>query len=114
MKTLLRITLMLALSIAGFMAGFAVGFPTGQSRGFSTGSEWAFVQANLLAREAGLFMPVNYEAGQFRIMLKQPKHLYRTAWTLADRYEDEMAYLNSGNGTLNDRIQQTRMASMLP
>lgn len=113
MKILFRITLMLALPIAGFMAGFAVGFPTGQSRGFSTGSEWAFVQANLLAREAGLFMPVNYEAGQFRIILKQPKHLYRTAWMLADRHEAEMAYMSSGAGTLNDRIQQTRNASLL-
>ena len=79
--------------IALLMAGFGAGFPIGQSRGFSTGSEWAFVQANILAREAELFMPVHYEAGQFRIILKQPKHLYRRAWMLADRHEDEMAYL---------------------
>lgn len=99
--------------IALLIAGFAAGFPIGQSRGFSTGSEWAFVQANILAREAGLFMPVNYEAGQFRIMLKQPKHLYRTAWMLADRHEDEMANMCRDDRTLNERIQLTRNASLL-
>jgi hypothetical protein len=103
MKTVIRITLMIAL----LTAGFAAGFPIGRNSGFSTGSEWALVQANILAREAGLFMPVNLEAGQFRIILKQPKHLYREAWVLADRHENEMA-----DSILNERIQLARNASL--
>ena len=109
MKIIMRIALMIGL----LMAGFGAGFPIGQSRGFSTGSEWAFVQANILAREAELFMPVNYEAGQFRIILKQPKHLYRRAWMLADRHEDEMPYMSGGDRTLNERIRLIRKASLL-
>jgi len=109
MRTLMRIALMIVL----LMAGFAAGFPLGQNRGFSTGSEWALVQANILAREAGVFMPVNYEAGQFRIILKQPKHLYKRAWVLADLHEDNMAYSDGGDRSLNERIQLIRNASML-
>jgi len=101
---ILRIILMIALLIAGFAAGF----PAGQSRGFSIGSEWSFVQANLLAREAGLFMPVMYEAGQFRVILKQPKHLYKSSWLLADRHEYELAMMRKGERTLNERIPLTR------
>jgi hypothetical protein len=109
MKILIRLAVMIALLITGFAAGF----PIGQSSGFSAGSEWALVQAGILAREAGLFMPVNFEAGQFRVTLKQPKHLYRSAWMLADRHEDEMANLCSGDRTLHERIQPTRNASLL-
>jgi hypothetical protein len=94
------------------MAGFAAGFPVGRSSGFSTGSEWALVQANILAREAGLYMPVKFEAGQFRIILKQPKHLYRAAWVLADRHEDALAYWSSGDGALGERMPRTRNASL--
>ena len=108
MKILMRIVLMTAL----LMTGFAAGFPVGQSRGFSTGSEWALVQAGILVREAGLFMPVNFEAGQFRIILKQPQRLYKSAWMLADRHEDGMAYLCNGDRTLNERIQVARNASL--
>jgi len=108
MKTLLRIILMIAF----VTAGFAVGFPIGRNSGFIIGSEWALVQANILAREAGLFMPVNLEEGQFRIILKQPKHLYRAAWMLADRYEDEMAYLNRGDRTASEPIQLARNAPL--
>jgi hypothetical protein len=109
----MKIIMRIALAIVLFMAGFGVGFPIGRSRGFSTGSEWAFVQANILAREAELFMPVNYEAGQFRIILKQPKHLYRRAWIVADRHADEMAYMSRGDRTLNEHIQLIRNASLL-
>jgi hypothetical protein len=91
--------------IALLMTGYAIGLPIGQSRGFSAGSEWAFVQADILAREAGLVMPVTFQGGQFRVTLKQPKHLYRSAWLLADRHEDEMAYLSRGDGALNESVQ---------
>jgi hypothetical protein len=94
-------------------AGFAVGFPLGQDKGFSTGSEWAFVQANIFAREAGVFMPVNYEAGQFRVILKQPKHLYARAWVLADLHEAGMTDMSSVDSSLNERIQLIRNATMV-
>jgi hypothetical protein len=109
----MKIIIRIALTIVLLAAGFAAGFPIGRNRGFSTGSEWAFVQANILAREAGLFMPVNLEAGQFRIIMKQPKHLYRGAWMLAERHEDEMAYLCRGDRTLYERIPLTRKASLM-
>jgi len=102
----------IALTIVLLVVGFAAGFPVGQSRGFISGSEWAFVQANIFAREAGLFMPVNYEAGQFRVILKQPKHLYKSAWSLADRHENEMAMLSRGDRTLNERLQLTQNVSL--
>jgi hypothetical protein len=63
MKIVIRIVLVIAL----LMVGFAVGVPVGQSIGFATGSEWAIIQADLLAREAGVFMPVHYEEGMFRV-----------------------------------------------
>ena len=109
----MKIIIQIALMVALLVAGFAAGFPIGQSRGFSTGSEWAFVQADILAREAGLFMPVNFKAGQFRIILKQPNNLYRRAWMLADRHEDEMAYLCRGDRPLNESMQLRRNTAMV-
>jgi len=108
MKILMRI----ALTVMLLIVGFAAGFPIGQSKGFSTGSEWSFVQANILAREAGLFMPVNYEDGQFRLLLKQPKHLYRETWLLANRYEDEMDAICGGDRPLNERRPLIQSASL--
>ena len=98
----MRIIMRLALMTLLLILGFAAGFPVGQSRGFSTGSEWAFVQARMFAREAGIFMPVTYEAGQFRITLKQPKHLYRNARLHAERYENEALLMSRGEETLNE------------
>ncbi len=104
LKTIIRIVAVAAL----LLAGFAAGFPIGQSVGFSTGSQWAIVQANLLAREAGLFMPVNYEEGKFRVIVKQPPHLYKRAWKLADRYDAAMNYVNRGERTLSETAGLTR------
>lgn len=98
MKTIIRIAVIMALLVAGFAAGY----PIGQSRGFVTGSEWALVQAEIFVREAGIFMPVNYEDGQFRIILQQPKHLYRNAWKLADLHEDELASGNASDSDANE------------
>jgi len=71
--------------------GFAAGFPVGQSRGFTTGSEWAFLQASLIARELGLFMPVNFVEGHFRVVLKQP-HLHQRTRQLAEKYGADVVY----------------------
>lgn len=84
MKIITRTVLFLVL----LGAGFAVGFPVGKVAGFTSGSEWALLQANLLAQEAGVFMPVSLEQGQFRVVIKQPRGLYKRAWQLADTKED--------------------------
>lgn len=80
----------IVLSIALLLAGFAAGFPIGKSAGFTTGSEWALMQAGILARESGLSMPVSYEDGRFRVIIKQPRNLYKNAWHLADRHDEKM------------------------
>ncbi len=103
-KTIKRITIVAAL----LLAGFAAGFPIGQSIGFSTGSEWAIVQADLLAKEAGLFMPIDYEAGKFRVIVKQPRHLYKHAWKLADRHDAAMHYVNRGERALTETASLAR------
>jgi hypothetical protein len=84
----MKIIIRAALAIALVAAGFAAGFPIGKSSGFTTGSEWALVQADILARESGVFMPVSFEEGQFRVVIKQPRDLYKRAWQLAKRHED--------------------------
>jgi hypothetical protein len=71
------------------LIGFPVVFQTGRNMGFRTGSEWALVQADIIAREAGVFMPVYLEEGKFRVVLKQPRGLYKKAWSLADRHEEQ-------------------------
>ncbi len=84
MKTLSGITIAVVLVVVGFAAGF----PVGKNIGFETGSEWALIQAKILAREADSFMPVYMADGEFRVVIKQPRHLYRNAWKLADRHHD--------------------------
>jgi hypothetical protein len=108
MKILIRIVLAVVLLIVGFAAGF----PAGKSIGFTTGSEWALVQASILAREAGVSMPVSLSEGQFRIVIKQPRHLYKRAWELADRNEEEMRWVNSGERSLTETVLLARNVSM--
>jgi hypothetical protein len=90
MKTFMHMLSITVLAIALLMVGFAAGFPVGQSNGFATGCEWAIIQADILAREAGVSMPVSFNDGHFRVVLKQPRHVYRKAWQLADKYEEMM------------------------
>jgi hypothetical protein len=108
MKILIRIILAIALLIVGFAAGF----PAGKSAGFTSGSEWALVQANIIAREAGVFMPVSLNDGQFRVVLKQPRNLYKRAWELADRDEEEMLWVNSSKRSLNESVLLARNMSI--
>jgi len=102
------------LSLALLGAGFAAGFPAGKDAGFTTGSEWALMQANLLAREAGVFMPVSLQQGQFRVVIKQPRNLYKRAWKLADEKEEKMPWLNNGERALADRVQLAGRISLTP
>lgn len=109
MKIIIRIAIVIVL----LLAGFAVGFPVGQTIGFSTGSEWAIIQADLIAQEAGVFMPVDYEEGKFRIIIKQPHHLYKRAWQLADRHEEAMEYVNKGQRTLSETTNLASNTSVI-
>lgn len=95
MKTFIRMLSITVLAIALLLVGFAAGFPIGQSSGFATGCEWAIIQADILAREAGVSMPVSFNDGQFRVVLRQPGDVYRRAWQLSDKYEETIA--NSEN-----------------
>lgn len=104
----MKIFIRIFLIIVFLAAGFAAGVPVGQSIGFSTGSEWALVQAELLAKEAGVAMPVSYEDGQFRVVIKQSRHLYKRAWKLADLHEKEMAHVNQGKRGLSETIELAR------
>ena len=88
MRLIIKLVVIMGLLAAGFAAGYATGFPVGKNAGFDTGSEWALVQAEIVARESGLYMPVALDNGQFRIVLKQPNLLYRRAWRLADMHEE--------------------------
>jgi thiosulfate reductase cytochrome b subunit len=96
MKIILRIISVIVL----VSFGFAAGFPIGQKRGFTTGSEWAFVQASLIAREMGLFMPVNFVEGHFKIILKQPRGHFRRTRQLAEKYGAEIMFENKQEKTL--------------
>ena len=100
-----------AIAIALLAAGFASGFPMGQSVGFATGSEWALVQADIFAREAGVFMPVRYEEGAFRVMLRQPGDIYNRAWQLADMHHEAESGCSDGPG---DRAFPIRTAQIMP
>ncbi len=108
MKILIRIMLAIALLIVGFAAGF----PAGKSAGFASGSEWALVQATIIAREAGVFMPVSLNDGQFRVVLKQPRKLYKRAWELADRDEEDMRWVNSSDKSLSETVLLARNMSI--
>jgi hypothetical protein len=104
----MRIILRVTLAIVLLTAGFATGFPIGQSIGITKGSEWVFVQADMLAREAGVFMPIHYENGIFRVTVKQPKHLYKRAKQLADKQPDIMPTINIAERSLLERIVASR------
>ena len=58
-------------------------------------------------------MPVTYKEGKFRVVVKQPRSLYKKAWHLADRHEEEMAYVNTGKGILIERMQLAQRISLM-
>jgi hypothetical protein len=104
MKIILKIVIRTVLGIVLLFAGFAVGFPVGQHMGFTTGTEWAIMQVDILAREAGVHMPINFEEGAFHVVVKQQPDLYKRAWRLADRYDREMEYWSEGKRTLSEKV----------
>ncbi len=104
-KIIIRASIVLAL----LLAGFAAGFPVGHNVGFTMGSEWALVQAEILARHAGVPMSDVFEGGSFRAVVRQPPDLHRRAWQLADRHDEEVKRLNKDDGgTLSKTARVTQ------
>jgi hypothetical protein len=95
MKIATRITMRIIMILALLAAGFAVGFPIGRQDGFATGSEWAIVQADIAAREAGVSMPVSFEEGQIHVVVKQPTGIYKRAQLAALR-SDRLQAVTAG------------------
>ena len=107
----MKIMMRMVLTIALLTAGAAAGFVAGRNSGFSTGSEWSLMQAELLAREAGMFMPVRYEDGKFLLMVRQPQHWYRRARERADRDEREATREDREAGDLGKAVRLARNTS---
>ncbi len=81
------ISIMMGLIVL-LLACIGISFQTGKNAGFKSGSEWALVQAEIVAQEAGVFMPVYMKDGKFRVVLRQPPGVYKKAWEMADEYEE--------------------------
>jgi len=96
MKIISMIVVRIAVILGLLAAGFALGFPIGQQRGFDTGSEWAIVQADIAAREAGSPLIVSLEEGQIRVIVTQPRGLYKHAQQQAALYNDRTTAARSG------------------
>jgi len=95
----MKITGMIVVRLVVIMgllaAGFALGFPIGQHRGFDTGSEWGIMQADIAAREAGSPLIVSLEEGQIRVIITQPRGLYKRAQQQAALYNDRITAARS-------------------
>jgi len=79
MRILAKIIVQLAVTLALLVTGFALGYPVGKHTGFESGSEWALIQADLAARDAGVTMPVYLEDGLFHVVIRQSPDLHRRA-----------------------------------
>jgi hypothetical protein len=104
----MKIIIQMIAMVAVLAMGFAIGFPVGKNAGFNNGSEWAIIQAEIVAREAGMFMPVHMENGVFRIKLKQPGDLHQRAWKIADKHFEELAIAANCDTRLVKRVQVAR------
>ena|SRR3990172_8302121 len=104
----MKIIIQTVLGLALLVMGFAMGFPIGKIVGFNNGSEWAIVQAEIVAREAGMVMPVHMQGGVFRVKLKQPGDLHQRAWKVADKHFDELAIGASCDMRLIERVKMAR------
>ncbi len=107
MKSMIHVILRLLLVTVFLVLGFAAGFPVGKSIGFTKGSEWAIMQADILARQMGLSMPVHFQDGNFRVVVKQSRHLHIQAWRSADKYQREMEVVNKGERPLIETANLT-------
>ena len=90
MKTLSLVVLRFAVILGLLAMGFAIGFPVGQHKGFNNGSEWAIVQADMAAREAGMELPFLLENGQIRVIVRQSPDLHKWAQKQAALYNERI------------------------
>ncbi len=90
---LVKLASKMVIAIFLILIGFATGFPIGRSTGFTTGSEWALVQADIAAREAGVFMPVYIKDEVLRIVIRQPRNLHKRARHRAEIHDDQSGTL---------------------
>lgn len=93
MKIIAKIAVRMTLILALLAAGFSLGFPIGRHNGFTTGSEWAMVQADIAAREAGVSLPFSIEDGQIHMVVKQPAGIYKRAQLAALQSEQPQVAL---------------------
>jgi len=100
MKIISTIVLRIAMMLGLLVAGFALGFPLGQHKGFDTGSEWAIVQADIAAREAGMSLPFSLEEGQIRVTVRQSPDLHKWAQQQAALYNDRITVTKSVKTTI--------------
>ncbi len=82
-----KLSIIMALT-ALLLVCIGISYQAGKNDGFRSGSEWALVQAEIVAGEAGVFMPVYMKDGKFRVVLRQPPGVYKNAWKMADEYEE--------------------------
>ena len=100
MKIISMIVVRIAVILGLLATGFALGFPVGQHRGFDTGSEWGIVQADIAAREAGSPLIVSLEEGQIRVIVTQPRGLYKRAQQQAALYNDRIMVAKTGKADI--------------
>lgn len=100
MKIISMIVVRLAVILGLLAAGFALGFPIGQQRGFDNGSEWAIVQADIAAREAGVSLPFLLEEGQIRVIVRQSPDLHKWARQQAALYNERLAVAQDGKAVV--------------
>jgi len=106
MKIISMIVVRIAVILGLLTAGFALGFPIGQQRGFNTGSEWGIVQADIAAREAGSPLIVSLEEGQIRVIITQPRGIYKRA-QLAALYNERILVAKTGKKAVPVDIEVT-------
>jgi len=100
MKIISTIAVRIVMMLGLLAAGFALGFPLGQHSGFDAGSEWAIVQADIAAREAGMFLPFSLEEGQIRVTVKQSPDLHKWAQQQAALYNDRITIVKTVKTTI--------------
>ena len=100
MKIISIIVVRLAVILGLLAVGFAVGFPIGQQRGFDNGSEWAIVQADIAAREAGVSLPFLLEEGQIRVIIRQSPDLHKWARQQAALYNERITVAPDGKAVI--------------
>lgn len=87
---ILSLIFRVAAALGLLATGFATGYPAGQQKGFDSGCEWAMVQADMAAREAGMELPFSLEEGRIRVVVKQSPDLHKWARNQAALYNDRL------------------------